>query len=118
MTREPDYSLHRPDHRLNLYRGQVGRLLRGNDEVGLLLVEVQPYSVKSLGHLWWKRYDVLWKWSIVDGVHADSLNSEVTEDEELRDLDAGCFDYYGETLGVVWVDERESAELRSSQFDR
>ncbi|MDP9460812.1 MAG: hypothetical protein M3Q22_11390 [Actinomycetota bacterium] len=122
MPLRPDFSQHRQDPRFDRYRGRVGRLFRGDDEVGLVLVEVEPYSEQVDGHLWWRRWgrtrDVLWVWTIVDGTFSDSLVPDDGSEDELGDYDAGRFSHYGETLGVLWADPAESKHLRASQFGR
>lgn len=122
MPRRPDFSQHRPDPRFDRYRERVGRLFRGEDEVGFVLVEVEPYAEQVGGHLWWSRWDtsrdVLWLWTIVDGAFSDTLLPEDAADEELQNYDAGLFEYYGEQLRVLWTDEPESRHLRSTEFGR
>ena len=122
MPRRPDFSQHQPDPRLDRYRQRVGRLLRDGDEVGLVLVEVEPYAEQVGGHLWWTRWgatrDLLWLWTLVDGSFSDTLVPDDATEDELRDFDAGRFVQYGEVLGVRWTDEEESRRLRASQLGR
>jgi hypothetical protein len=78
----------------NRYRGRVGRLFRGDEEVGLVvLVEVEPYGEQVGGRLWWRRWgrtqDLLLVWTIVDGTRSDSLVPDDASEDELRDYDAG-----------------------------
>lgn len=105
MPLRPDFSRHQPDPRFDSYRQRVGRLLRGDAEVGYLLVEVEPYSEQVNGHLWWRRWgptrDVLW----LD-----------TSEDELLGYSTGQFEYYGERLRVLWTDTDESRRLRATQF--
>lgn len=122
MPRRPNFSSHRPDPRFDRYRERVGRLFRADEEVGLVLVEVEPYAQQVGGHLWWRRWDtsrdVLWPWTLVDGNFSDSLVPDEAADYELQSYDAGVFEYYGEHLRVLWTDAEESRHLRSAQFGR
>ncbi|WP_299038971.1 hypothetical protein [uncultured Pseudokineococcus sp.] len=122
MPHRPDFSQHRPDQRFDSYRQRVGRLHRGETEVGFLLIEVKPYYEQVGGHLWWRRWgpvhDVLWESTLVDGKHSDSLVPDDTSTDVLRAYGAGCFDYYGEALRVVWTDREASRRLRESHFGR
>lgn len=122
MPRRPDFSEHRPDPRFDRYRERVGRLFRGEDEVGFVLVEVEPYAEQVGGHLWWTRWDksrdVLWVWTLVDGTFSDSLVPDDAADAELRDYYEGRLQLYGDSLRVVWADEEESRRLRSTEFER
>lgn len=105
---------------MDRYRDRVGRLFRAGDEVGLVLVTVEPFSTQVGGHLWWRRWgpthDVLWLWYVIDGRFSDSLVPEDGTAEELADYDQGRFAYVGEVLRVLWLDREESAHLRSSEF--
>lgn len=98
----------------------MGRLFRGDDEVGLVLVEVEPYAEQVGGRLWWTRWtptrDVVWTWTVVDGRFSDSLVPEDAADDELQAYDTGRFDHYGETLDARWTDEAESRLVRASRF--
>jgi hypothetical protein len=120
MPSRPDFSQHRPDPRFDRYRNRVGWLLRGPDEVGLVLVAVEPYAMQVSGHLWWKRWgstrDWLFEWTVVDGNFSDTLVPEDAADKVLADYDSGRFDYYGEVMRVVWTDASESERLRSLEF--
>ncbi len=120
MPLRPDFTHHRQDPRFDRYRGRVGRLFRAGDEVGLVLIEVEPYCEQVGGHLWWRRWgptqDLLWVWTIVDGNFSDALVPADASEAELRDYDAGRFNYYGEPLAVAWTDPPESNRLRSTQF--
>jgi len=122
MPHRPDFSQQRPDPRLDDYRQRVGRLHRGEAEVGFLLVEVEPYYEQVGGRLWWRRWspvhDVLWEWAIVDGNHSDALVPDDASTDVLRAYDAGHFDYYGEDLRVVWTRTEESKRLRASHFSK
>ena len=122
MPLRPDFSRHHPDPRFDRYRERVGRLFRDDAEVGLVLIEVEPYCEQVGGYLWWRRWgqtrDVLWVWTVVDGNFSDSLVPDDASVDELRDYDAGRFGHYGETLRVVWTDHAESEHLRASQFGR
>jgi hypothetical protein len=117
---KPDWSKHETDPRFDQYRERVGRLFRGHDEVGLLLVRVEPYAEVESGHLWWSRwsksYDVLWLWTIVDGEFNDSYLPGDAVEQELHYYAAGLYDHYGETLCVRWTSAEESARLRRSEF--
>lgn len=121
MSLRPDLTQHRSDPQLDRYRDRVGRLLRGETEVGLVLVRVQVQVEQAGGHLWWRRWgppqDALLLWTIVDGQFADHWLAD-SLDEELAAYDAGRFDYYGEELGVRWVDAEESAQLIKSAFEQ
>ena len=118
MPRTPDWSLHQPDHRLDEYRERAARLFRGADEVGALLVKVQPFATQVSGHLWWKQWgpsqDIFWLWSVVDGRFSDSMGPANAVDDELRDLQAGRFHYYGEELRVQWLSGAEAEQVRKS----
>ncbi len=122
MPLRPDFSEHRQDPRFDHYRGRVGRLVRGGEEVGLVLVGVEPYCEQVGGHLWWRRWsrtqDILWVWTIVDGKFSDALVPDEASEAELRDYSAGHFSHYGETLSVVWTDRPESHRLRAAHFDK
>ncbi len=116
----PDFSQHRPDPRFDRYRDRVGRLYRGEDPVGSVLVRVEPYATQVGGHLWWRRWgctrDLLWEWTVVDGNFSDTLVPEDAADEVLADYDSDRFDYYGEAMRVVWMDASESGRLRTLDF--
>lgn len=120
MPLRPDFSRHQPDPRFDAYRKRVGRLMRGDGEVGYVLVEVEPYSRQVSGHLWWRQWgptrDVLWLWTIVDDHFSDHLVPDETSEDELRAYSAGRFEYLGERLRVLWTDTEESRRLRASQF--
>lgn len=120
MPLRPDFSQHQPDPRFDRYRDRVGRLFRGDDEVGLVLVLVEPYAQGRSGRLWWTRWDrtgdILWLWTIVDGRFSDDLVPDDVSDEELRRLDQGLFPYYADDLRVVWLNRNDSARLRSLEF--
>ena len=119
MSRTPDWSQHVEDERLASYRDRVARLRRGDAEVGLLLVRVQPYAKRVGGHLWWRRWEiheVLRLWTTLDGrveeheVHGEQVVSE------LRDYGRGVFRYRGEALRLAWASPEESARLRATEF--
>lgn len=120
MPRKPDFTRHQPDARFDAYRDRVGRLFRGDDEVGLALVQVEPYAMSSGGHLWWRRWeasrDHLWIWTVVDGQFSDSLLPDDASGDELADYAAGRFRHYGESLRIDWLDADESRRLRLSEF--
>ncbi len=120
MPWRPDFSQHRPDPRFDRYRDRVGRLYRGEDRVGSVLVRVEPCGTQVGGHLWWRRWgstrDLLWEWTVVDGNFSDTLVPEDAADEVLADYDSGRFDYYGEAMRVVWTDASESERLRIVEF--
>ncbi len=122
MPLRPDFSHHRPDPRFDRYRDRVGRLYRGENGAGLVLVLVEPLSSTVGGHMWWRRWgptrDVLWEHTVVDGNFSDTFMPEDAADEVLADYDAGRFDYYGEAMRVVWTDASESVRLRSLEFGR
>jgi len=123
MSRRPDFAQHQPDPRFDRYRDRVGRLFRDRDEAGLVLVVAEPYAELIGGRLWWRRWtrtrDVLWLWTLVDGQHSDTvLTDDEASQEELLRYDEGRFDYYGESLRVVWTDPEESARLRQGHFER
>lgn len=122
MPRRPDFSQHLPDPRFDRYRERVGRLFRDEMEVGLVLVEVEPYAEQVAGHLWWTRWDtsrdVLWLWTLVDGKFSDTVVPDDAADAELRDYDAGRFQHYGDSLRVMWTDDEESRRLRATEFGR
>lgn len=122
MPHRPDVSQRRPDPRFDRYRQRVGRLLRGDAEVGLLLVEVEPWYEQVGGHLWWTRwspvYEVLWEHAVVDGDYSNALVPEDASEDQLRCYDEGRYDHYGEDLLVVWTDHEESGRLRASAFGR
>ena len=92
MPLSPDFSEHRPDPRFDRYRGRFGRLFRGDQEVGLVLVEVETVSAQAGGHLWWRRWgstqDVLQVWTVVDGRPSDSSVGHEHSEGELQDYDA------------------------------
>jgi hypothetical protein len=117
---KPDWSKHKPDSRFNEYRERVARLFRGDEEVGLLLVRVEPFAQVLSGRLWWTRwsepYDVLWMWTIVDGEFSDSYLPDEAVDEELRGYADGRYEHYGEGLLLKWTTPQESAHLRRSEF--
>ena len=118
MPRKPDWSLHQPNHRLDEYRERAARLFRGEDEVGTLLVKVQPFAIQNSGHLWWKQWgpsiDVLWLLSVVDGRYDDSMGPADAVDEELHEFEAGRFHHYGEVLRAEWVSGDEAEKIRQS----
>jgi hypothetical protein len=122
MPRRPDFSRHRQDPRFDRYRGRVGRLLRGSDEAGLVLVIVEPYAEQVGGHLWWRRWgpthDLLWLWTVVDGQYSDSLVPDDASEEELHDYDTGRYLHYGEDLTVLWMDADGSKRLSAAHFGR
>ncbi len=122
MPLRPDFSKHRRDPRFDRYRDRVGRLYRGEDEVGLVLVKVEPYAMQLGGHLWWSRWgstrDLLWEWTVVDGRFSDTLVPEDAAEEVLTDYDSGLFEYYGEAMLVLWTDAAESGRLRTLAFGR
>lgn len=107
---------------MDRYRDRVGRLYRESDEVGLVLVTVEPFSDQEGGHLWWRRwgptYDVLWPWYVIDGSFSDSIIPQDATAAELEDYDRGRFGYCGEVLRVDWLDPEESARLQASEFGR
>lgn len=119
MPLRPDFSGHRPNPRFDRYRDRVGRLFRGDNEVGLVLVEVGPYSEQIGGWLWWRRWgpsrDMLLLYIIIDGRFSDAVVQDA--EEKLAEYDAGHFRYYGELLHVRWTSVEESAQLRSSWFE-
>ena len=100
----------------------MGRLFRGVNEVGLVLVTIEPYAEASGGRLWWTRWgrthDILWLWSIVDGVFSDEVVPDDAADDELTGYDSGRFMHYGEALRVAWLSQEESTDLRASAFGR
>lgn len=121
MSLRPDFSQHREDPRFDRYRGRVGRLLRGGEGVGFILVQVEPCCTQVGGHLWWRRWgrtqDLLWVWYIVDGDFSDAVVPDEFSEDELREYDAGRFPADGgETLRVVWLNPEESKRLSMSQF--
>lgn len=120
MPRRPDFAQHRPDPRLDRYRDRVGRLFRGDEEVGLVLVQVQAYAEQVGGYLWWRRWgptrDLLWLWTVVNGQFSDELVPDDATEEELAAFDECRYRHYGETLRVRWTGPEESARLRSSVF--
>ena len=120
MPFNPDFSQHRPDPRLDRYRGRVGRLSRHDQRVGYVLVEAEPYAEQQAGHLWWRRWgrpqDLLWVWTVIDGEPSDSLVPDDATEYELREYDAGHFRYREEVLAVSWTDPIESKRLRTAQF--
>lgn len=122
MALRPDFTQHRPDPRLDRYRDRVGRLFRGDNEVGLVLVQVQAQADQVGGRLWWRRWgatrDALWLWTIVDGKFSDHWTSSEGLEEELAGFGAGVLLFVGEELSVRWVDEAESASLRRIAFER
>ncbi len=120
MPSKPDFSQHRSDPRFDRYRGRVGRLYRGEEGVGLVLLLVECIALQVGGHLWWRRWgftrDWLYEWTVVDGNFSDTLVPEDMADEVLADYDSGRFDYYGEALRVLWTDPSESERLRRLKF--
>ena len=70
----------------------MGRLFRGEDEVGLVLVQVEPFA------------------EVVGVAPTDAAQAE------LHDYDDKRFAHYGETLRVSWTDEEESRRLKASEF--
>ncbi len=120
VPRRPDFSAHQPNARFDGYRNRVARLFRHGEEVGLLLVRVEPYAEVESGHLWWTRWshsrDILWLRTLVDGRHSDSLGPEDAADEELRAWAEGRAEYYGEELRAEWLNDEESARLRRVEF--
>jgi hypothetical protein len=110
-----------PDPRFDRYRERVGRLLRGGDEVGLVLVLVEAYTEQVGGYLWWRRWRPTWDalvlWTIIDGQFEDHWVTEALDDE-LDAFDAGQFSPYGESLCLRWTDRDESARLRMSEFEQ
>jgi hypothetical protein len=119
MPLRPDFTQHRPDPRLDRYRDRVGRLFRGGNEVGLVLVQAQAEAEQVGGRLWWRRWgptrDALWLWTIVDGEFSDHWVADGL-DEELASYGQGRFLLAGEELSVRWADVEESASLRRSAF--
>lgn len=107
---------------MDRYRDRVGRLFRGELEVGLVLVTVEPFAVCTGGHLWWQRWgethDVLWPWMVVDGKRSDGLLLRDASEQELADYDNDRVGYYGELLRVHWLRPDESARLRTTEFGR
>jgi hypothetical protein len=122
MPLRPDFATHRPDSRFDRYRDRVGRLFRGDEEVGLVLVVVEPYAEQIGGYLWWRQWgpswDALWLWTVIDGQFSDHWLTDETAAEELAAYDAGRYWHYGEVLRVRWTGREESAQLRSSEFGR
>ncbi len=120
MPSRPDFSQHRRDPRIDRYRDRVGRLYRGEANVGFVLVVVERVAPQVGGHLWWKRFgstrDWLFEWTVVDGNYSDTLVPEDTAGEVVADYDSGRFDYSGEVLRVVWTDGAESELLRRLEF--
>ena len=120
MPRKPKFAAHQVDHRFDRWRNRVGRLFRGGDEVGLVLVTVQAYAIADSGHLWWTRwspsYDILWPYMEVDGQESDSPLTSGGAEDELTDYEAGVFRYYGEPLQVRWATQEESVALRQQHF--
>jgi hypothetical protein len=120
MPRKPDWSKHVPDPRLISYRGAVARLFRGDEEIGLALVRIEPHAQLLSGRLWWRRWapshDRPWVFTIVDGTFSDSVVDEDGIEDEVRDWEAGRFRYCGEVLLAQWVPAAEAAHLRRSQF--
>ena len=117
----PDFSQHREDPRFDRYRGRVGQLLRDGEDVGWVLVQVEPYSRQVGGHLWWSRWgrtqDLLSVWYIVNGNFSDAVVPDEFSENELRDYDAGRFAAdNGDTLSLVWLNPEESKRVRASQF--
>lgn len=94
MSLRPGSTQHRPDPRLGHYRDRVGRLFRGGNEVGLVLVQVQAQAEQVGGRLWWRRWgatrDALWLWTIVDGEFSDHWVVDGL-DEELASYGQGRF---------------------------
>ena len=80
MPSRPDFSEHRRNPRFDRYRDRVGRLYRGEEDVGSVLVVVVPYAPQVGGHLWWTRWgstrDWLFEWTVVDGNWSDTLVPE------------------------------------------
>jgi hypothetical protein len=55
--------------------------------------------------------------TIVDGKYSDGYVPEGdTQDELLREWQAGRFLHYGEVLHTRWTSEEEAAHLRRTQF--
>ena len=99
----------------------MGRLFRGDEEVGLVLVLVEAYSKHVGGSLWWRRWaqpwDAVWLWTVIEGQFSDHwITDEI--DEELAAYDAGRYRHQGETLRVRWTVPEEAAHLRRSKFGR
>jgi hypothetical protein len=121
MPRKPDWSQHVPDPRLSAYHGAVARLFRGSEEIGLLLVRVEPHAQIRSGRLWWRRWapseDLPWLYMIVDGTFNDSVLFADEIEDEVRDWEAGRFQYRGEVLLAQWVPPAEAAHLRRTQFE-
>ncbi|GAA2038623.1 hypothetical protein WDZ16_10450 [Pseudokineococcus marinus] len=120
MPKPPDISKYLKDARFDAYRQRVGRLLRGEANVGLLLVDVAPHYEQIGGALWWRLwspvYEVLWEHAIVDGTFTDAYVPDDAAQEALNDYGSGRFDHYGEVLQVKWTDRDESQRLRISHF--
>lgn len=109
--------MQRRDPRLTALHDRVGRLRRDGEQVGLLLVRVQPFARRTGGHLWWGRWAVgesLLTWSTVDGRREEHTTHQDRLEGELRDLDRGLFRYRGEVLRVEWAEGEEAERLRAS----
>jgi hypothetical protein len=119
VPRKPDWSQHADDERFASYRDRVARLYRGDDEVGLLLVRVQPYARLVSGHLWWRRWvaeDVLRLRTTIGGKQEDHVVHGDLVVSELRDYRRGVFRYRGEALRLAWTSPEESARLREAEL--
>lgn len=119
MPLRPEFGQHNPDPRVARYHARVGKLLRGDEEVGLVLLLVRAYAEQCGGYWWWRRWgstrDALWLWTIVDGRFSDHWVTDAVE-EELDAYDNDRYWHYGEVLAVRWTDPEESAHLRKSAF--
>ena len=120
MPYRPDFAQHQPDEPVGRYRDRVGRLFRGDDEAGLVLVRISANAEQVGGRLWWRRWgptkDELWLSIMVDGRFEDSWVQADQIPDELAAYDAECFLHYGQRLRVEWTDAEESAQLRASHF--
>lgn len=120
MPRRPDFSTHRADPRVDAYRDRVGRLFRGQDEVGAVLVQVEAYAEVVGGHLWWRRWgpsqEALRVWTSVDAKFDDAYVTGRAVSDELSAYDEGRFRHYGEDLGVEWLHGEQAAQVRSVAF--
>lgn len=121
MAWKPAFAGHLVVEPFASYRGRVGRLYRGEAEVGLLLVRVDQLALHLSGHLWWKRWgqpeDFFWLFTVVDGQLSDTwlVPTDMTENE-VRDWSEGRYEHGDEVLRLVWVPQEEAARLARSEF--
>lgn len=110
------------DARLDPYRERGARLSsHDRDWNGTLFVRVETWSEQLGGHLWWRDwsdpYEVVHSYvRFSDGWSDDWIVGRDHLDGELGDWKQNKLVYLGKVIGIEWLDDTTSLEVRDREF--